>query len=171
MATFRIPIIGINTSVAAAFGHAYPNAISTQAPTNDIYESFVWVFEDDSLDIFVYGMFHVPSDYNDNANVVWVWTADATSGNVQWQFAYNTIGGNDTESLDPSAVDESDIFTDAAPSATFERMEVVRSLTDANFAANDTVLYRFSRNGVGPNDTLAANAVLVGLYFQYDDAS
>ena len=77
---------------------------------------------------------------------------------------------NDIESFDQSGIQESGLtVTDAAPSAINERMEVIITLTDSNFAAGDTVQFEFFRDGVGGTpDTMSDNALLFGLFFEYD---
>ncbi len=139
--------------------------------TNDRYNHLVLVFNDTGTKDGIAGLFDVPQNYVDTANLVIVWTTTATTGDVDADFDYRAIGGNDTESLDPSTDQENATGNDTAPSATDERMELSISLTDGNFAAGDSVSYNFSRDGVTEGGGGIAAAVRVyGLFFEYNDA-
>jgi hypothetical protein len=89
---------------------------------------------------------------------------------VEWDCDYRAVGGDDAESLDQAGTQESVNLNDTAPSAAWERMELVIDLTSGNFAAGDTVQYSFWRDGTDGGDTLAATAYLVTLLFRYNDA-
>lgn len=168
MATHRIPILGVATNPDTS-GEVYQEQVD-QHLTNDLYDFLVWVFADGSTRTGLYGSFHVPQNYVGTANLVVVWTTAATSGDVEWDFDYAAEGGNDVESMDPSANDESVNSNDTAPSATLERMEISISLTDGNFAAGDNVQFGFFRDKSDAGDTIADEALLIGLYFEYADA-
>jgi hypothetical protein len=105
------------------------------------------------------------------ANLVIVWTTTAITGDVDWDFEYRAVGGNDTESLDQTSEDEAVTGNDIAPSAIHERMEISISLTDGNFAADDTVEWQLSRDGVTEaGGGIAAKVLLFDLFFEYADA-
>lgn len=170
MATHRIPILGWATKPDAS-GDVFFEPATVKA-TNDFFQELVLVFNDSGADDEIFGRFTVPQNYVDTANLVIIWTSTATSGDVEWGFAYRAVGGNDTESLDQSSAQESLLSgnNDTAPSATDERMEYSIALTDGNFAAGDTVQYIFSREGADAGDTMAAAARVFALYFEYNDA-
>ena len=170
MATHRIPILGFNT-LPDASGNVFFEPYSVKA-TNDIFRHGHFIFNDTATRDLLYGAFNVPKNYVGTASVVIVWTTTAITGNVVWDFDYRTVAGDDAASLDQATVEEAVTVTDAAPSATDERMEVSIALTSANFAADETAEFLIARDGAGGpgTDTIAAAVQLVGLYFQYNDA-
>jgi hypothetical protein len=138
--------------------------------TNDHWAHPVYVFDNTATKDEAHGSFTVPKNYVGTANIIPVWSTTATSGDVEWDFEYRAVGGNDTESLDQATAQESVNSNDTAPSAAHERMEISISLTDGNFAADDTVQFRIGRDGTDAGDTIAAAVYLVGLLFEYADA-
>lgn len=168
MATHRLPILGWQT-VPDTTGEAYFEPYTLNA-TNDQWANLVLILEDTANRHGVYGVFDVPQNYVDTANLVVVWTATATSGDVEFDFDYRAVGGNDTESLDQSGTQESVNSNDTAPSAVNERMEISIALTDGNFSAGDTVEYFFPRDGTDAGDTMAADCMVFDLFFEYNDA-
>lgn len=170
MATHRIPILGFSSRPDTS-GDVFFEPASVKG-TNDFFREIVLVFNDSGADDELYGSFQVPQNYSGTAKITIIWTTTATSGDVEWGFAYRAVGGNDTESLDQTTAQESLLSgnNDTAPSATDERMEYSISLTSGNLAAGDLVQYKFSREGADAGDTLAAAVRVYGLYFEYSDA-
>jgi hypothetical protein len=169
MATHRIPILGFNT-VPDSSGNVFIEPYPVKA-SNDRWDHLVVVYNDTSTDLSLFGLFEVPQNYVGTAAIVVVWTATATSGNVRWQFNYRTVGGDDTTSLDQAGTEESVEANDVAPGAAHRRMTATLSLTSANLAAGETVEFDLTREGSDTgNDTMAAAAILHGVYFQYADA-
>ncbi len=168
MATVRIPILGSGT-IPDTSGDVFFAPLSQYAPTNDLFDTLALIFNDSGAKDEVNGAFQVPQDYGGSAaSIIVFWTADATTGDVVFDFDYNAIGGDDTESYDPSAHTASNTVTDSATATSFERYQATISLTAGNFAAGDTVLFQFGRDGVSASDTLAASVAVVELLFQYD---
>lgn len=168
MATRRESILGWAT-VPDPTGEVFLEPYSIKA-TNDVWKNLVVVFSDSGTRIGIYGLFDVPQDYVDTANVIFVWTSTAIIGDVEWDFEYRAVGGNDIESLDQAGTQESVNANDTAPSAAHERMEISIALTDGNFAAGDTVEFFAVRDGTDAGDTMAVSALLFGLFFEYADA-
>jgi hypothetical protein len=168
MATHRIPILGFGT-LPDTSGDIFPEPFDIKA-TNDVWKSAVWVFNDSGTDLVLYGSFTVPENYVGTAKIMPIWTSTAESGDVVWDFDYRAHSGDDTESLDQSGQDEQATVTDTAPSAALERLIPTITLTSGNFAAGDTVLFKFIRNGANGSDTMAAAALLFALMFEYADA-
>ena len=135
--------------------------------TNDTWKHLVLVFNDTATRIGVYGVFQGPDDYVDTANLIIYWTSTATSGDVEWDFDYRAIGGDDTESLDQATAQESVNLNDTAPSAVNERQVCTIALTDGNFAAGDLVEFFLARDGTDGGDTIAAAVTLHGVVFDY----
>lgn len=168
MATFRQSILGWATRPDSS-GNVFFENYSIKA-TNDNWPGLVCVFNDTSTKLNLHGRFEVPQNYVGTANLVVVWTTTATTGDVEWDFDYRAVGGNDTESLDQATAQQSVNSNDTAPSAANERMEISIALTDGNFAAGDTVEYILSRDGVDAGDTIATAVMLFDAIFEYDDA-
>lgn len=168
MATHRIPILGWPT-VPDTSGNVFLEPYTIKA-TNDVWGYLVCVFKDSGTRIGIRGNFIVPQNYVNSANLVVIWTTTATSGDVEWDFDYRAVGGNDTESLDQAGTQQSVNANDTAPSATDERMEIPISLTDGNFATGDLVQFEFFRDGTDGGDTLSAAVQLHALLFEYADA-
>ena len=168
MATHRIPILGFAT-VPDNTGECYQHPYSEGAGVvNAIGDPMPFWFENTANRHGFGGVFSVPQNYSSAANLIVIWTCNPTSGSVEWDFDYIAVGGNDTEDLD-GTLDESVNAADVAPSAAHERLEISISLTDGNFAAGDTVLFLFARDGTDAGDTLAGDAFLFGLEFEYSD--
>jgi hypothetical protein len=152
-------------------GDAYPEPHNVNFGANDLADPLLLILEDTSTDIGVYGSFRVPPGYVDTANLVVTWSTTATTGDWRCQFNYRAVGGDDTESLDPSTWQETVEANDTAPSAAREKMTVSISLTDGNFAAGDSVLFYFVREGSDTiNDDLAASVYIFEAEFEYADA-
>lgn len=162
--TVRIPILDWHT-IPDTSGQVFFEPYTIKASV-DNWEHGHWIFNDNSTRNELFGVFAVPQDYSDGANVVIVWTTTATSGDVEWDFDYNAVGG--TETID-GTVQQSVNSADTAPSATDERTELTIALTDGNFAAGDTVTFLIARDASDGGDTITAVAVqLVELFFEYD---
>ena len=168
MATHRIPILGWST-VPDTGGDVFFEPYTVKA-TNDVWGYLVTVFNDTAARDGLRGRFDVPVNYVGTANLIVVWTTTATTGDVEWDFDYRAVGGNDAESLDQSGTQETVNSNDTAPSTTDERMEISIALTDANFAAKDTVQFEHFRDGTDAGDTISAAVQLHGLFFEYADA-
>lgn len=167
MSTHRIPILGSATRPDAS-GSVFTGGYD-EFGTNDVWDRLVTVFADTATRIGLHGGFAVPKNYVGSPSIVVVWTATATSGNVVWDFDYRAVGGNDAESLDQTGTQESVTVTDAAPGAAHRRLEASMALTAGNLAVDDEVEFTLFRDGAA-SDTMAASALLFGLYFEYTDA-
>lgn len=167
MATLRQPILGWAT-VPDASGNVFAEPQTIKA-TNDVWGGLVWVFNDTATRIGLRGRFTVPKNYVGTPKLAVVWSSTAIAGDVEWDFDYRAVGGNDTESLDQAGTQESVNSNDTAPSAAWERMECLISLS-ANFAADDEVQFELFRDGTDGGDTIAAAVVLFNLLFEYADS-
>ena len=167
MATIRIPILGAHT-VPDTTGNAFMEPYPIKA-TNDNFDHLVAVFNDSGTRVGFFGIFDVPQNYVGSANIIVHWTSTATTGDVEWDFDYRAIGGDDTESLDQTTNQQSVNLNDTAPSAVNERMTVTLALTSTNLAAGDTVEFGIFRDGTDVGDTMAAAATVHSVLFQYND--
>ena len=168
MATLRLPILGWAT-LPDTSGNVFLEPYPVKA-TNDNWGKLIVVFNDTASRDGIHGSFNVPKDYTDTANLIVVWTTTATTGDVEWDFDYRAVGGNDSESLDQATAQESVNSNDTAPSATDERMEISIALTDGNFAADDTVSFTLFRDGTDAGDTISAAVQIHDLLFEYNNA-
>ena len=168
MATRRVPIFNWACLPDSA-GEVFFEPLSVKG-TNDVFDRLLLVFNDTASRKGIAGSLSVPGDYVATANLIIVWTTTATSGDVEWDFDYRAVGGNDTESLDQTGTQESVNSNDTAPSAAWERLEISIALTDGNFTADDTVLFELFRDGSDAGDTMAAAALIFEAFFEYADA-
>ncbi len=168
MATHRVPILGFGT-VPDTSGDVFFEPYTIKA-TNDVWGRLVAIFNDTATRIGLQGGFTVPKNYVGSPKIVVVWTATATTGDVEWDFDFRAVGGDDTESLDQSGTQESVNINDTAPSAAHERMEASLTLTAGNFAVDDEVEFTLFRDGTNAGDTMAAAAIVFAVLFEYSDA-
>lgn len=168
MATYRLPILNW-TIVPDTSGDCFLEPLTVKA-TNDAWSRFVVVFNDTATRIGFHGGFTIPKNYVGTANLIVVWTSTATSGDVEFDFDYRAVGGDNSESLDQSGTQESVNNNDTAPGAAWRRMECSIDLTDGNFAVDDEVEFAFFRDGTDGGDTIAAAVTVFALFFEYSDA-
>jgi hypothetical protein len=165
--THRIPILGWGT-IPDTSGEVFFESYAVKA-TNDVWDRLVAIFNDTATRDGLHGGFAVPSNYVSGAGLVIVWTSTATAGDVEWDFDYRAVGGDDTQSLDQAGTQESVNANDTAPSAAHERMQIIIPLTDGNFDADDEVTFTLFRDGTDGGDTMAAAAIVFAVLFEYDD--
>lgn len=135
--------------------------------TNDRYPDQILRFKDTATKDAAVITFEVPQNYVGNPAIVIIWAANATSGAVRWDVAYRAVA--DTESVDPSTDQETVASNETTPAIALTRKTSTLSLTAANFAAGKLVLMNLSRDGTNAGDTLAADAIVYGVLFQYTD--
>ena len=168
MAIHRKPITGFGFNPDNG-GQVFIEPYSIKA-TNNVWGRDVLIFNDTVTRKGIRGGFTVPKDYVDSANLIIVWTSTAITGDVEWDFDYRAVGGDDTESLDQAGTQESVNSNDTAPSAIHERLEISIALTDGNFAVDDEVEFELFRDGSDAGDTMAAAAIVFSVMFEYADA-
>ena len=175
MATHRIPIFGFGT-LPDNSGKVWSESYDVLA-TNDVWDRLIWRFDEDgnnnaqlSTRVGIKGGFTVPKNYVGTAKIIVVWTSTVTTGDIEFDFDYRAVGGDDTESLDQAGTQESVNLNDTAPSAAHERMEVALALTSANLAVDDEVLFELFMDGTDAGDTLAGARLVFAVLFEYADA-
>jgi hypothetical protein len=134
--------------------------------TNDFFQEGVWVFNNPSADESLYGSIELPRGSAGNAAINIIWSSTATSGTVQWSFAYRVITADDTNSLDQSSAVQTATNSDTAPTAANRRMVTAMTVTDANFGTAGTLQWKLTR--VDASDTLAAAVMVTALNLSYD---
>lgn len=167
MGTHRIPILGWGT-IPDSSGNVFFEPYNIKG-TNDVWDRLVCIFNDTATRIGLAGGFTVPKNYVGSAKLIIVWTAAATSGDVEWDCDFRAVGGDDTESLDQAGTQESVNLNDTAPSVAHKRMECSITLTASNFAADDEVEFELFRDGTDAGDTMAAAAIVFAVLFEYTD--
>jgi putative transposon-encoded protein len=138
--------------------------------TNDVWKRLVVIFNDTATRIGLRGGFTVPKNYVGTPKIIVVWTATAITGDVEWDFDYRAVGGNDVESLDQAGTQETVNLNDTAPGAEHRRLECLLALTAANLAVDDEVEFELFRDGTDAGDTMAAAAIVFEVLFEYQDA-
>jgi hypothetical protein len=170
VAIHQLPILDGSLSFTTG-GEVYVEPSSVHF-TNDALPSNVIVFPDGALRSGFLGHFDVPQNYVGGAQIIAKWTCAPTTGIVVWDFDYLSVAGDDAASLD-QAIQQALEISDAAPTAAFRRLTAAfTGLTAGNFAPGNTVQYGFFRDKTDATttDTLADEALLFGLFFQYSDA-
>lgn len=163
----RIPIFNWAMLPLGSSGTVFVEPMSVKA-TNDLYDRLVLIYTDTATKIGCVGHFHVPQNYSGGATIGVAWTvASSANTTAVFEFDYTATGGNDLETLDPSADQESVTFQDATPSSALERLEVTGALTAGNFAAGDDVSFELFRDGADSSDTLAADLIVWDAWFEY----
>ena len=135
---------------------------------NDRFPHLILAFKDSGTKISASGQVTVPKNYVGTATVVGRWKTILTTGAVVFDLEYKAVAV--AESLDPSTDDEALTVTDTAAGTARLAKDVTFTLTSANLASDDTLLYKISRDGVEAADTLAGEAHLEELWLQYADA-
>lgn len=142
---------------------------SVNYDTNDLFPHKVLAFLDTSTKLVASGDFEVPDDYVGSAEIEVIWRCSPTSGNVVWEVKYRTLAGDNTDSMDPSSVEETASVTDGAGGAAWRRMVATITLTSANLAAGESVLFQIARDGSSGSDTMAGTALIESIRFKYSN--
>lgn len=167
MATHVISILN-QTVQPDGSGDAYFDLFSNHA-TTPIYDPLVLVFTAaTTTKIEVAGSFRVPKNYVDTATFRIIWTANATSGDWEFDIEYRSIAIG--EAGNPGTDQQTLNVNDTAPGTAFLLQEALLTPTETNFIADDLVQFHFGRDDSDAGDTLTADVLVFGLYFQYNDA-
>ncbi len=173
MATHRIPILGFATRPDDT-GEAFFEPADLNFGTSDLARQFVLALgsglaAQPTVKHGVYGAFRVPKNYVGTPVLVIEWSATLIAGDVVFDFDYNTVAGDGTETLDPAAWQQSVTVTDVSPATARFKLTPTVALTAANFAVDDMVEFFFGRDGVDALDTMAGRAYVFEATFQYSD--
>lgn len=149
-----------------ASGEVYQTAYANE-DTGAVINPLVLAFDDPTGRRGIHGLFKVPGDYGSAPVLRIVWTANATSGDVVWDWTVLPRSG--TEDMGAAAARDTETATATKSSTAFARQETTITLTAGDYAADDDVLFVLSRDGAG-GDTMAAKAVVFAAYFDYTPA-
>lgn len=134
------------------------------------WEDDVLIMEDGSARDGVFGGFDIPQTYVGSPQLIVIWTSEATSGVVAFDYDYRNHGGDDTDSFNQAGTQESANVDDTAPSVAHRRMTAVIALTAGNFAAGDSHKGGLFRDKTDVDDTLADEAIIHYVLFEFSDA-
>jgi hypothetical protein len=165
MSTFRLPIV-TQGALPDSSGEVFFEPYSVKA-TNDLLGGLVLIMNDSATRNGIRGNFQIPQNYVGSAKIIIDWTATATTGDVEFDFDYRAIAVGET--LDQATVQETVNINDTAPAAIHERQTAELTLTSANLVVGDQVLFELFRDGTDAGDTMAAAAIVFGVYFEYSD--
>lgn len=164
MATRRMSIYGALQPDTSGNVWYEPSSI---AMTNDRFPALILRFKDTATKLKAAGFFSVPKDFVSAPKLIIIWGSTATAGNCVWDAEYKAIAVN--ESLDPNTDDEvATVTTAAGATAWFQRSSSL-TLTAANFAVDDLVEFTIGRDGTDAADTMAADAFVFDVLFEYAD--
>lgn len=165
MSTFELPILGSATRPDAS-GEVYQLPYSTE-DAGAVFDPLLFMLNDSGAKNGLTGAFQVPQNYAGTARVNAYWNANAVAGSAVLDLSYLTRAVGDD--MGAAATDDTDTVTTVTNAAAFSLNRSVLTLTAANFAAGDAVLFDFFRDGLSAADTLAAKLVLWGLTFEFSD--
>ena len=132
------------------------------------YDTRVLIFESGgSSKIKVGAGLIIPQNYVGSAKFVIKWTANATTGDAEFDIEYRAIAIGET--TDPTTDQETLNVADTAPATALDLLQVELTPTASNFAAGDLVLLNFGRDLSDAGDTLAADVILFKVLFEYAD--
>lgn len=148
-------------------GNCYPAALSDVIAGND--NGVAIAFKEASTG-WLRGLFELPESWTaKTVQLVVVWTATATTNNVDWHFRYKVISGNDTSVMDIALTTTTDegasgaylSSIDAAPSVAKERLTTFFALTESFLVADGTMIWELQRDSADADDTMNATAVVL----------
>lgn len=147
----------------------YPDALSNHLATA-AREYEIWVMEENGIRVGMDAQFKVPDDYVGTPEFVVVWTkAAAASGDVEFDGDYRTV--TQTGNFNTAGNEESLNTAGTAPGTIGDGVvTVLTPSTPANFNANEFVQYGHFRDALDAGDTLAADAIILAVFFRYADA-
>lgn len=170
MATIRIPIMGAGT-VPDATGETFMQPIDVAVALSTapfLGSNLVMTMVDPSADTGFYGSFLVPKNYTDTANIIVVGVLDGTVSTTSLDFEFSYISVADNETADAGWTESATGNTGNTNGWTTEDMlKLSISVTDGNFAVDDTVMYYFKRDQ--GTDDFVGDFHVTGLYFEYND--
>lgn len=134
--------------------------------TNDRYPQIVTTFRDSGTKTGVGTNFTIPQNYTGSGTFVILWAATATSGATVWDVDYTAISASG-ETFDPGTDQEALTATTTTNGTAEIGNSSSLAATGTNFAAGDVVQVKISRDGVDAADTMAADAVVYAILFQY----
>lgn len=167
MADQEIGILGMPTRPDVSgdvFGEPY-----SIKDTATILDPSVIIFNDSGAKDGLRGVFQVPQDYVGTPRCRVYWTGNATTGNTIWDWTVlaRALG----EDMGAAAQRTSETVTDAKTGTAFVLEIAEITLTAADYAKGDIVLFELFRDGVSEGGGgMAVAAIVFWVTFKYSDA-
>lgn len=167
-----MPSVTILRNVMPASDKVWPELLSALLSANGVVnDHLAWRIDENignntalTTKAMLAGTFQVPADYASGAILDIIWTSTIGSGNAVFDFDARSIA--DAESLDQATFDEGVTATAAAPTAN-QRKTTSITLTDAKYAAGETVQFQVGCDGTDGADTLAGARLILDARFRY----
>lgn len=164
MATHRL-FIPASAFLPDTSGNCAPKPSSVD-DSNDRFPHEILAFADSGTRVAASATFAVPKNYVGTPKAHVVWKSTATTGDVVWDVDTKAVAVG--ESLDPSTDDDAQTVTTTTDGTARDRNNSEVTLT-GTYAADDLVLIKVARDGAQGADTLAAEALFEGVFFEYSD--
>jgi len=147
-------------------GGCFPSNLVAEGATNWLHE--VFGFLANAARSRLHGLIEIPSDYVGAAVIVVDHTANASTGDVDWEFEYRVLAAGDNMDQAPQEALGTDAASSAAIATAFDRQTTSITLTTpGNFVASRFLQFALVRNAA--TDTLSVSALLAKLKLQYSD--
>ena len=169
MATHQISILGAAT-LPDSVGNVWFEPAALTQPTNDLLPQLVARFKytNTSVKTVLGGNFIIPQNFVSAPVFRIRWTTTATTGDIVWDVDYVSIAASG-ETFDPAAVQRNVTVTTTAPGTTQLGVQSSLSGTASDMAAGDLVQFGIARDETDVADTMAADAVVYAIIFEYSD--
>ena len=131
-----------------------------------VIDPSILVFQNSGTKDGYRGSFQVPQNYVGSPVLRIVWTANATSGTVVFDWSVLTRSGTEDMGAAATRTTETDSTTKGGTAFTRQTNDI--TLTAGDYVAGDEVLYELFRDTI--TDTMAASCLVFGAYFEYADA-
>lgn len=166
MATHRISILGAGTLPDTSGDVFFEPYVITD--TDTIVNPMILNYQIGAARSGAHGSFQVPQNFVGSVQIIVLWNANATAGDAIFEFDYIAVA--DTQ--DPgAAVTESDTNTLTTDGTAFGlNTTTITGITSGNFAIGDLVVFTLFRDQVDALDTLAVDALVFDVLFEYADA-
>lgn len=139
-------------------------SVTQDDPTPGALDPPMYTFPD-GVDSCITGSTMVPTEFYTQPYFIMRWTANSTTTNaVKWDVSYRSSIGYWSVS-----VEESKTATDAHIGSAWSNNNLSFPMTAGNFTGRDTMVWELCRDGDDVADTLAADAHVGHLFFQYDE--
>lgn len=165
MATIRMDITSLLVPDNADVYWEPASVIFTTAP----WKQPTLVFLETSSRRGAFAAFGIPKNFVGSPAFVIQWTTDtATTNDVEWDVDVRNIAAG--ESVNQAGTQQAVNTADTAPGTAGLLQEVSLSFTAANFAVDDICQCALFRDGTDAGDTLADEARVFKVFFEYTDA-
>lgn len=172
MATHRVDLLNATLKLGDD-GNAYMVPFSVvNSGTATTWDQII-ISQISTADSTIEGSVTIPANYVGTPVFEIIWTSDTVTGTIIWSLTHRVVDGSDVALMDistlPTDITETDLtIATTVPNASSERMVSTISMTTTDFAVDETLQWRLTRDTV--TDTRADNAIIIGLNLKYSDA-